>query len=237
MASEYNYDNVNNGINVTNENNLNNGINNNGINNNDINNNDNTGDNGKNYLMLCELHFPAIHGKTADSDPHIETHYLVYDRFEPRTGISYSCLDDEEYYTDGEYVSDGSDNENSGYTINDSIAFLKNHYANPSNFNRASLGSHPTIRNYHNIISRQNYIKPEIGKYIMLPTQEAVAILKTFWLRIIQRKWKKVFQERNNMIRNRLGLYSLYMRHITGKWPKEYERLPELRGMLKELAK
>ena len=228
MASEYNYDNVNN------VNNVNNGINDNNLIN-DI--NDNTGDNGKNYLMLCELHFPAIHGKTADSDPHIETHYLVYDRFEPRTGISYSCLDDEEYNTDGEYDSDVSDNENSVYTINDSIVFLKNHYANPSNVNRASLGNHPTIRNYHNIISRQNYIKPEIGKYIMLPTQEAVAILKTFWLRIIQRKWKKVFQERNNMIRNRLGLYSLYMRHITGKWPKEYERLPELRGMLKELAK
>jgi hypothetical protein len=181
--------------------------------------------------MLCELHYPAIHGKTADSDPHIETHYLVYDRFDPITGISYSCLDDENYDTEDE------DNENSVYTINDSITFLKNHYSNPSRFNRGLLGNHPTIRNYHNIISRQNYIKPEIGKYIMLPTQEAVAILKTFWLRIIQRKWKKVFQERKNMIRNRLSLTSLHIRQITGKWPKKYETLPGLKGMLNALIK
>ena len=224
MVSEYNYNNDNNisiSISTSNTSNTN---------------NDNTGENGKNYLMLCELHYPAVHGKTADSDPHIETHYLVYDRFEPITGISYSCLDDEEYNTDEEYESDGSDDENRVYTINDSITFLKNHYANPSRFNRGLFGNHPTIRNYHNIISRQNYIKPEIGKYIMLPTQEAVAILKTFWLRIIQRKWKKVFQERKNMIRNRLGLYSLYMRQITGKWPKEFEKLPCLTGMLKELT-
>lgn len=195
---------------------------------NHVNDNDN---NGKNYLMLCELHYPAIHGKTADSDPHIETHYLVYDRFDPITGISYSCLDDENYDTEDE------DNENSVYTINDSITFLKNHYSNPSRFNRGLLGNHPTIRNYHNIISRQNYIKPEIGKYIMLPTQEAVAILKTFWLRIIQRKWKKVFQERKNMIRNRLSLTSLHIRQITGKWPKKYETLPGLKGMLNALIK
>ena len=194
-------------------------------------NHDNDNDNtGKNYLMLCELHFPAIHGKTADSDPHIETHYLVYDRFEPRTGISYSCLNDEEDEED-------EDNENSVYTINDSITFLKNHYSNPSRFNRGLLGNHPTIRNYHNIISRQNYIKPEIGKYIMLPTNEAVAILKTFWLRIVQRKWKKVFRERKNMIRNRLSLTSLHTRQITGKWPKKYETLPGLRGMLNALIK
>ena len=201
-------------------------------------NNDNHGGiPGKNYLMLCELHYPAVHGKTADSDPHIETHYLVYDRFEPITGISYSCLDYEEYNTDGEYNTEEEYDSEGDYTITDSIAFLKNHYANPSSFNRGSFGNHPTIRNYHNIISRQNYIKPEIGTYIILPTQEAIAILKTFWLRIIQRKWKKVFQERKNMIRNRLGLYSLYMRQITGNWPKEFEKLPCLTGMLKELIK
>jgi len=201
------------------------------------NNNDNNDNNGKNYLMLCELHYPAIHGKTADSDPQIETHYLVYDRFDPLTGISYSCLDDEEYNTDEEYDSEDESNENRVYTINDSITFLKNHYSNPFNFNQGSLGNHPTIRNYHNIISRQNYIKPEIGKYILLPTQEAVAILKTFWLRIIQRKWKKVFQERKNMIRNRVSFTSLHIRQITGKWPKKYETLPGLRGMLKDLTK
>ena len=46
--------------------------------------------NKQHYLMLCELHYPGRHGKTEDSDPNIETHYLVYDRFDTKTGISYS---------------------------------------------------------------------------------------------------------------------------------------------------
>jgi hypothetical protein len=39
------------------------------------------------------------------------------------------------------------------------------------------------------------------------------------------------------MIRNRVSLFSLHMRQITGKWPKEYEKLPELKGMLNALTK
>ena len=51
----------------------------------------------KHYLMLCELHYPPIHGKNEDSDPFIENHYLVYDRFDPKTGLSYSCFSNNEF--------------------------------------------------------------------------------------------------------------------------------------------
>ena len=169
-------------------------------------------DKKKHYLMLCELHYPAIHGKNNDSDPFIERHYLVYDRFDPITGISYSCLSD--------------------YEVNDSITFLQKHYSNPGNFDQHYFGKHPTIRNYHNIISSPNYIKPEIGEYIILPTQESVAILKTFWIRIIQRKWKQIFKKRQFIIRNRCCPSNLYVREITGNWSCN---LPGLRGMLKTL--
>ncbi len=71
----------------------------------------------------------------------------------------------------------------------------------------------------------------------MLPTQESVAILKTFWLRIIQRKWRKVFNEKQTILRNRRNIHSLHVRETTGKWPSEYRNLPGLRGMLCELNK
>ena len=193
----------------------------------------------KHYLMLCELHYPGIHGKTDDSDPYIETHYLVYDRFDPITGISFTQIDDyEEYDTDREYDSDVSDDdfdENRFVRINDEVEFLREKYSNPANFNPQYFGYHPTIRDYHNIISKPNYIKQEIGEYIILPTQEAVAILKTFWLRIIQKKWKKVFQERKNIIRQRCNLSNLKIREIRGIWPEACFNLPGLRGMLSEL--
>lgn len=192
----------------------------------------------KHYLMLCELHYPGVHGKTDDSDPNIETHYLVHDRFDPITGISFCCHLDEyiEYDTDEEYESDDDIIENRGFhTINDDIAFLREHYSNPANFDPRYFGRHPTIRNYHNIISNPNYIKAEIGEYIILPTQEAIAILKTFWLRIIQKKWKKVFQERKNIIRQRCHLSNLSIREMRGRWPDSCFNLPGLRGILSDI--
>lgn len=195
----------------------------------------------KHYLMLCELHYPGFHGKTEDSDQNIESHYLVYDRFDPITGISFSQLDDyEEYDTDHEYGSDLDDDiiEIRVFnTINDDIDFLREHYSIPSNFDPRYFGRHPTIRNYHNIISKPNYIKAEIGEYIILPTQEAIAILKTFWLRIIQKKWKKVFQERKNIIRQRCHLSNLSIREMRGRWTDSCFDLPGLRGMLSDLKK
>jgi hypothetical protein len=191
----------------------------------------------KYYLMLCELHHPDIHGKTNNSDPNIETHYLVHDRFDPITGISYSHIDSyEEYDTDNDSETD---NELSLIRINDEITYLKEFYSDlTQNFTQIRpiyFGIHPIIRNYHNIILRQDYIKPEIGEYIILPTQESVAILKTFWLRIIQKKWKKVFQERKNTIRERCNLSNLSIKEIRGRWPKSCVNLPGLKGMLSVL--
>jgi hypothetical protein len=193
----------------------------------------------KHYLMLCELHYPGIHGKTEDSAPNIESHYFVYDRFDPITGISFAQLYDyQEYDTDNEYNSDSDIEdiyENRFVRINDEVQFLRQLYSNPANFNPQYFGYHPTIRNYHNIILNPNYIKPEIGEYIVLPTQEAIAILKTFWLRIIQKRWKKVFQERENIIRQRCHFSNLSIREMRGKWPESCFNLPGLRGMISDL--
>jgi hypothetical protein len=183
----------------------------------------------KNYLMLCAIHHPLINGKDNDSDPNIETHYLVIDRFQPMTGLPYSCINDDNDDTndDFEYESDDDDIVKMDKTVD----FLKLHYSNPEIVLQKYVGNHPTIRNYHNIVLRPDYIKPEIGEYIVLPTQEVVAILKTVWLRIIQRKWKKVFQERNNIIKNKCIISNLLLREVSAS----YFHLPGLRGMLSEL--
>ena len=192
--------------------------------------------NKQHYLMLCELHYPGRHGKTHDSDPNIETHYLVYDRFDTKTGISYSHLDEyEEYDTDYDYDTDSEDeyNSNTIVKLNAEIKWLRQHYSTLCN----SLYSenHPTIRNYHNIIKHPNYIKLEIGEYIILPTQEAIAILKTFWLRIIQKKWKKVYQEQKNIIKKRCNLLNLSTKEVSINLTNLYKNLPGLKGMLSEL--
>lgn len=191
------------------------------------------------HLMLCELHYPIIHGKTDDSDKNIETHYLVYEIYDPTNGMSLGYFDDSESNSESVSESDSeSDSDSDSMNtseMDETIEFLQTFYSSNEMQLNANI-HHPTIRNYHNIVSRPNYIRPEIGLYIILPTQEAIAILKTYWIRIIQRKWKKVFQERQKIIQQRCNIIRLSSRRIYGRWPTNYNILPGLKGMLNELT-
>jgi hypothetical protein len=91
--------------------------------------------------------------------------------------------------------------------------------------------SHDIYRNYRNIINN-NYIKPQIGECIYLNTGHCVVILKTFWIKIIQRSWKNILKNRQTIIKKRCHPNSLRHREITGKWPNECLNYPGLRGML-----
>ena len=91
---------------------------------------------------------------------------------------------------------------------------------------------HKFIRNYKNIITQPNYIKPEIGEIINLPTGHAVCIIKTMWLRVIQRAWKRLFKERNQVIQMRCRFQSLKHREITGVWPENCRYWPSFQGLL-----
>jgi hypothetical protein len=88
---------------------------------------------------------------------------------------------------------------------------------------------HSCIRNYRNIISSHNYVKPEIAHCFLLAGGEQVCILKTIWIRLIQRAWKRVYRERFGAIRMRSNPRSLIHRQLTRGWNN---RLTSLRGML-----
>jgi len=91
---------------------------------------------------------------------------------------------------------------------------------------------HKFIKNYKNIITRPNYIKPEIGEIIHLPCGRTVCIIKTLWIKIIQRAWKKVYNIRIQMFKMRCQIQSLKYREITGKWPDSCRYMPTLHGLL-----
>mgnify|MGYP000939182715 CR=1 FL=1 len=60
-------------------------------------------------------------------------------------------------------------------------------------------------------------------------------LLKTIWLKIIQRKWKQIFVERIRVKTERRHCASLSFRQINGKWPETCNYLPGLDGMLQDL--
>jgi hypothetical protein len=92
---------------------------------------------------------------------------------------------------------------------------------------------HPIIRNYKTIISNNKYIKIDIIKVDELTGQEQVGYIKTFWIKIIQRRWKHIFKERQKIMKARLLPKSLYHRQLTGKWPKHLNVMPRFTLNLK----
>jgi len=169
---------------------------------------------GKNEIVLCELFHPRIHGFNEDSDPCVLGHYLVIGRY-PANAI----IDRENSYE---------------YSINYVIHNFQNNIRKLLEIPRYS--KHPWIRNYKKIVTQENYICPEIAECILLSGQEKIAIKKTFWLRLVQRSWKRVFQERCQIRHRRQSIYAIAWRELRGDWPNDCLWMPGLRGMLSELA-
>ena len=58
-------------------------------------------------------------------------------------------------------------------------------------------------------------------------------ILKTFWLRIVQRTWKKVFQQRKKIIQIRKSVSSQLYFSMNGKYPVSASYLPQYSGIIR----
>ena len=47
---------------------------------------------------------------------------------------------------------------------------------------------------------------------LMEPNGECVAVIKTFWIRLVQRRWKRIFAERRRLLARLLKPYGLLKR-------------------------
>jgi hypothetical protein len=174
----------------------------------------------KNYLLICELFHPNLHGYDMNqSDPNIHGHYIIIH-------IDDNSDQDSEYYSDID-----SDSEDDYFILNEVMIdiYRKKYKYLTESYKKNNLEIiHPTIRNYFNIISAQNYIEPNIGYKVYLSGNECVAILKTFWLRIVQRCWKRVYRTRKEMMKQNNILKLLRLREIT---PTYHIRASMIHGM------
>ena len=71
----------------------------------------------------------------------------------------------------------------------------------------------------------------DIMKLEILNDNTYVVIKKTYWIRLIQRTWKRVIKEREMNIRKRF-LSSFWDIQITGKYKQGSPRIQGLRGLL-----
>ena len=57
-------------------------------------------------------------------------------------------------------------------------------------------------------------------------------IIKTHWLRLVQRHWRKVFAERRQVMQTRLSLNAILGFQLTGQYPEGARYMPTLEGMM-----
>tara|TARA_Y100000992_G_C21263733_1_gene492740 strand:+ start:1529 stop:2176 length:648 start_codon:yes stop_codon:yes gene_type:complete len=62
-----------------------------------------------------------------------------------------------------------------------------------------------------------------------------IVILKTTWLRLVQRKWRTIFNERKRIVKERMKVSSQKYWELYGKYPNNCRYLPKLKGMLSDL--
>lgn len=168
-------------------------------------------------LVLCEVFHPLIYGLTPNSSLDISEHYMIQEKIDPSelfVNLSHILPDD----------------------IDNLFAYLKMRREMFRKFiQHPSFHDHPSIRNYWEI-SNEITCSPQIAQCIELPGDECVAILKTHWLRLIQKTWKKIFQQRLNVTKQRKNPRNICYREITGKWQSKCNHMPSIKGMLSSLS-
>jgi hypothetical protein len=162
----------------------------------------------KNVLLIPEIYNQYFHGKTVDSDPNIEGQFLVLQSF---------------------YLNPTSKISDFFKYANNLCKFYKKYYE--KNYYDSSL-SHKLLRNYNDIIKNPNYLNLQIGKIHYLKGDECLCVINTFWLKLVQRAWKRVYKTRKLIMQRRCRPDSIMYRQITGKWLNNCNYLPSIRGML-----
>jgi hypothetical protein len=64
-----------------------------------------------------------------------------------------------------------------------------------------------------------------------------ISINKTYWLKLIQRHWKKTYKIKQSILSKRHTIPAIQYFAIHGKYPAEYYKFPGLSGMLSCYAK
>ena len=156
--------------------------------------------NGSEYaIAVCEIYNKQLHGFDENSTPDIQSHL-----------IATYVFDADEFY----------DEVNGGSMLN----IMRRSYEDRSQHLR-----HDNIRNYSNIVSNSSYFTFDVVKLYELEGLEQCAAKKTHLIRIIQKKWRKFYTERQRIINGRRSILAIRERERTGRWPKGLRNIPSLR--------
>ena len=194
-------------------------------------------DSESNSTVLIELDS----GDNTDTES-IETDDDSYDDMSDHdsdAGIEYDSIHNEDafhFY---------SEKENGKYYIGLCHLYSNRHTQSTSQYKRWLLSTSVSAKSFfrHSYDNINNYLyyyglvripqhEVQIMQIDRLADETCTVIIKTHWLRLVQRHWKKTYCKRNNMVRHRRSPQMQRYSQIHGKYPDCISRLPSLKGML-----
>lgn len=89
---------------------------------------------------------------------------------------------------------------------------------------------------YYNFLLYKSDMKLHILQ-VCVQNNTYYVIVKTIWIKIIQRRWRAIYQKRKWIIQQRMRIQSLEYMKINGRYPKSLNTMPKLYGMLLDLVK
>jgi hypothetical protein len=158
--------------------------------------------NSKFKLAVVELYSPYRHGFHKGINTCVYGHHI----------INYS-VDNKEFYNELDDIENDLK-----YTNEMALEFLENVKYDT----RRNVVNHPTIRNYEKIMKNPKQYELHIIEPIDVSTGDrdvdvySAAIIKTHWLRIIQRRWRNIRKHRINNMKN---IANIKHREINGNYP------------------
>jgi hypothetical protein len=154
-------------------------------------------------LAIIEPYLPLKHGILNKKHQYLYGHYLVLD-----------TINLNEFYKKIDELNSDANFINKMY--NDNLNKLE--------YEMNNRNLHPIIRNYRNIIRESNQFTIQIVKPVTISVgnnewdKYSIAINKTHWIRLIQRKWREFRKKRLQSMKN---LTNMKYRELHGNWPIE----------------
>jgi len=160
-------------------------------------------------IGYTELFHPQIHGFNESSYKHIDGFFMTVLKIKTPN----------EYLNMLTCIKNMNTLEYSDYIVNKSKALNYQReilfHIKMRNKMMFSILPHPSVRNFLKI--QEHYNHPDelhILKIYELPTGESICIIKTFWLKCIQRKWKRICEYNNDVISKMKKIDYLHKREL-----------------------
>jgi hypothetical protein len=154
-------------------------------------------------LALVELYLPLKHGILDKNNTSMYGNYLIVDQIEPS-----------EFYTNMRGLT--SDIEVTRKMYREYLEKLK--------YEMNITQTHPLIRNYEKIVANPKQFQLQLIEPVTVSIGNnewdnySTAVIKTHWIRLIQRRWREITRKR---IQTKQNVKNLQYREIHGKWPTE----------------